>query len=274
MNRKILSSRVSTSTRDTGFFLKYFAPVLFSMTRKGQPLALRKTRRPTIRKTLTATKSLESVRWTVENPPAHNHWDIWTNGGIPKTGTLRLVESVRGGRRRAKNRRRIDAYTYALVESVREGCRKIDDECKGKASLTQECTCPSTRHRTNNRRERRRHSVKSALVPSKIEGGRTGVRVERGYLRSSQKGKDETQQTGADRRRIHRCAVHRHSRQTPHHLPCTISAPASVSAHSTPRSLPLKHSVAGMRATPPALPPSETLCYPGARNAPDSLPPK
>jgi len=62
--------------------------LLFRMTTKGQPLALRKTRRPTIRKTLTATKSLESVRWTVENPQAHSHWDIWTNGGIPKTSIL------------------------------------------------------------------------------------------------------------------------------------------------------------------------------------------
>ncbi len=42
--------------------------VLFSMNGKGEPLALRKTRRPTIRKTVTATKSLESVRWNVENP--------------------------------------------------------------------------------------------------------------------------------------------------------------------------------------------------------------
>jgi hypothetical protein len=40
--------------------------LLFRMTGKGQPLALRKTTRPTIRKTLTTTKSLESVRWTIE----------------------------------------------------------------------------------------------------------------------------------------------------------------------------------------------------------------
>jgi hypothetical protein len=28
------------------------------------------------------------VRWIVENPPARSHWDIWTNGGIPKTSIL------------------------------------------------------------------------------------------------------------------------------------------------------------------------------------------
>jgi len=183
------------------------------------------------------------------------------------TGTLWSVESVRGGRHRVENRRRINAYTYALVESVREGRRKIDDGRKEKASLTQECTCPSSRHRTDNKRKRRRHSVKSALVPSKIAGGRTGVRVERGYLRLSQKGRDETQQTGADRGRIHHRAVCHCSRQTPHRLPRTINALASISVHSAPNSLPLKHFVARMCATPPALPPFKTLGRWCARNA-------
>jgi hypothetical protein len=50
--------------------------VLFRMTGKRQPLAFKKMRRLTIQKTLTATKSLESVRWTVENPPTHSHRDI------------------------------------------------------------------------------------------------------------------------------------------------------------------------------------------------------
>ncbi len=190
------------------------------------------------------------------------------------TGILQSVESVRGGRHRAENRRRINAYTYALVESVREGRRKIDDGRKEKASLTQECTHPSSRHRTDNRRKRRHHSVKSALVPSKIAGGRTGVRVERGYLRSSQKGRDGTQQTGADRGCIHRRAVCHCSRQTPHRLPHTINALASISAHSAPSSLPSKHSAAGMCATPPALPPFKTLGRRCARNAPGFLPSK
>jgi hypothetical protein len=90
----------------------------------------------------------------------------------------------------------------------------------------------------------------------------------------SQKSKDGTQQMGADRGHIHRCAVCRRSWQTPHHLPRTISAPAFVGAHNAPRSFPPKHSAIRMCATPPTLPPSETLCRRGARNAPGSLPPK
>jgi hypothetical protein len=97
------------------------------------------------------------------------------------------------------------------------------------------------------------------------------VRVGRGYLRSSQKGKDETQQTNADKGRIHCRALRHRSRQTPHHLPRTISAPASVDAHSTPSSLPSKHSATGMLTTRPALPPSETVCRRCACKAPDSL---
>jgi hypothetical protein len=58
------------------FFSKTDPLLLFRMIGKGQPLALRKTRRQTIRKTLTAIKSLESVKWTVENPPARSHRDI------------------------------------------------------------------------------------------------------------------------------------------------------------------------------------------------------
>jgi hypothetical protein len=124
-------------------------------------------------------------------------------------------------------------------------------QTRKKASLSQECT-----------------------RPSKIEGGRIGVQVGRGYLRSSQKGKDKTQQTGADRARIHRRVVCRRFRQTPHRLLRTISTPASVGAHNAPRSLPPKHSAAGMCATPPTLPPSETLCRRGAHNGPCSLLPK
>jgi hypothetical protein len=92
-----------------------------------------------------------------------------------------------------------------------------------------------------------------------------------GYLRSSRKGKEGTQQMGADKRRIHRRAVRHRSRQTSHRLPRTISAPASVDAHSAPSSLPPKHSAAGMRATPPALPPSETLYRWCAHKPLDSL---
>ncbi len=90
----------------------------------------------------------------------------------------------------------------------------------------------------------------------------------------SQKGKDETQQTGADRGRIHHRAVCHCSRQTPHRLPHTINALASISAHSAPSSLPSKHSAAGMCATPPALPPFKTLGRRCARNAPGFLPSK
>ncbi len=43
------------------------------------------------------------------------------------TGTLRSTDNVRGGHHREENRRKINAYTYARVESVREGRRKIDD---------------------------------------------------------------------------------------------------------------------------------------------------
>ncbi len=86
------------------------------------------------------------------------------------------------------------------------------------------------------------------------------MRVRRGYLRLSRKGKEGMQQMGADKGRIHHCAARHRSRQTSHRLPCTISAPTSVGAHSAPSFLPPKHSAARMRATPPALPPSETLC--------------
>jgi len=151
--------------------------------------------------------------------------------------------------------------------SVKDVARQTTDAKRRR----QECTRPSSRRRTNHRRKRRRPSVKSALVPSKIEGGRTWVRVGRGYLRSSQKSKDGTRQTGADRGCIHRRAVRHPSRQTPHYLPRTINAPASVGAHNTPGSLPPKHSAAEMRATPLALPPSEPLCHRWASKAPDSL---
>ncbi len=93
-----------------------------------------------------------------------------------------------------------------------------------------------------------------------IEGRRTWVQVGRGYSMSSQKGREGMQQTGADIRCTHRYAVRRCFQQTPHCLPRMIGALASVSARNAPSSVPSKHYTARVRATPPALSPSETLC--------------
>jgi hypothetical protein len=70
---KVIRKAPNAGIPNREFSLRTDPLLLFRMTGKGQPLALRKTTRPTIRKTLTATKSLEFVRWTVENPPARSH---------------------------------------------------------------------------------------------------------------------------------------------------------------------------------------------------------
>ncbi len=70
---KVIRKAPNVGIPNRGFSSRTDPLILFRTTGKGQPLAFRKTRRPTIQKTLTATKYLESVRWTIENPPTRSH---------------------------------------------------------------------------------------------------------------------------------------------------------------------------------------------------------
>jgi len=146
------------------------------MTRKGQPLAQRKTRGLTIRKTLTAIKSLESVRWIIENPPSpqsSRHLNERRHSLYFNTSTLRSADNVRGGHHREENRRRINAHAYARVESVREGRRRIDDgrrRIRTNQSGRQQTPQEMTIQRKKERQKRRERTGKDGEQAS-FQGG-------------------------------------------------------------------------------------------------------